>query len=135
MRFVGDNRTRYDAAQLKQFVACAAGSKRLARLKSVRTHEKKRVGMKIVRAGFGDDIDDVSGSAPEFRRNRICDNGELLNRRQRNVGKNRLSAPRIVARAAVQTESRLAATCAVDDEQKIIQKQIAGSASRAHRRI
>src|SRR5260370_11488305 len=95
------------AAGLIQAVGGTAGGERGARLNARRPPESNHVAVILVGAGTCVDVDDAAGGASVLGGEGIGEDGELLDRRQRNVGEQGLAAPRVIAGAAIHDEGRL----------------------------
>ena len=104
-------------------------------LQTARTDEVEQVAVYVVGARLGDDVDRAAGRAPVFGGKAVGQYGELLQRRERNVGEDRLPPPRIIAGAAVYLESRLTASAAVDHKERVVKKEVALAARRLDRRV
>ena len=75
-----------------------------------------------------DDVDDAAGRAAILGGGGVGNHRELLKRGEGDVGEERLPAPCVVVRAAVEREGGLAATAAVGDEEEVVHEEVAGSA-------
>ena len=91
--------------------------------------------MQFVRARLGDDVDGAARRASVLGAGGVCQDGELLYGRERDVREDCLTAPSVVGCASIERDGRLPTPAAVDDEEEVVEKEVARPARGAHSRV